>query len=168
MMHLKVKQSRFWVTTFLAWILFIGIDFLFHASLLRFYWNEDVVAFKSLENLFVLIPFGYLSFLLLTLLFGYVFCRIYPTKPILSEVIQFSILVSLLFAVSNFSGQFSYLNIPLKHLLLFNLVYFIEIFVVLLFFNKGIFTQKFSRVIWFTGVFFFVLILMGIIIQNIY
>ena len=168
MTNLIPKQRKFWNTTFLAWILFIGIDFLFHASLLRSFWNEDVVAFKSLVDLFVLIPAGYLSFLLLTLLFGYVFCRIYTTKPFNSEVVRFSILVSFLFSASNFFGQFSYLNIPLKHLLLFNLVYFIEIFIVIFFFYKAMFAEKYSKITRYTLIIFFLLILIGIIIQNIF
>ena len=167
MFNLKTNQKRFWITTVLAWILFIGIDFLFHASLLRSYWSDNVVAFKPLSNLFVLIPAGYLSFFLLTLLLGYIFCKVYSTKPIRAEIVRFSIIVSLLFSVSNFFGQFSYLNIPLKHLLLFNLVYFVEIFTVIYFFYKAIFAQKISKVVWYALTYFFVLILIGIIIQNI-
>jgi len=32
----KMKsRKRFWITAILAWLIFIGIDFFFHASLLK-------------------------------------------------------------------------------------------------------------------------------------
>src|SRR3989344_3237296 len=93
--NLAVSQKRFWTSTVLAWILFVGIDFLFHASLLGSFWREDIAALKPLSDLFLLIPAGYISFFLLTLLLGYIFYKLYPEKPSRIEVVKFSIIFSL-------------------------------------------------------------------------
>ena len=101
-----IKRRRFWITAILAWIVFIGIDFLFHASLLETLWQEEIELIKSAKDLFILIPVGYLSFFLLTVLVGYTFTKIYQEKPKRKEVIGFSLIFGLLFSVSNFRSHF--------------------------------------------------------------
>lgn len=161
-----LSGKRFWIATTLAWVLFIGIDFLFHASLLKSLWEEDIEAIKPLDELFVLIPAGYLSFFLLTLLATYVFYRIFPQKPSRSEAVVFSLIFAALFAISNFFALYSFLALPLKHLLAFNLVYFIEVFTILIFFSVSMYTKKISRVVIYTIITFFILIITGFILQN--
>ncbi len=152
----------------IAWLLFIGVDFLFHASLLTSLWKEDIVALKSLENLSVLIPVGYLSFLLLTILIGYLFFRIFRSKPSVNQVLQFGFFFGILFSLSNLLGLYSFVEIPLKHLVLFNLVYFIEIIVVTLSLYFTLYSAKRRKVIWISVLVFFLLIFLGILIQNIF
>lgn len=161
-----LSGKRFWTSTTLAWVLFIGIDFLFHASLLKSLWEEDIAAIKPLDELFVLIPTGYLSFFLLTLLATYVFYRIFPEKPSRSEAVVFSLIFAALFALSNFFAFYSFLSLPLKHLLAFNLVYFIEVFTVLIFFSVSMYTKNISRVVIYTIITFFILLITGFILQN--
>lgn len=150
-----------------AWLLFLGVDFLFHASLFASLWKDDVAAFKSTENLFLLIPAGYGSFLLLTILIWYLFFRIFKTKPEKNEVVKFGIIFGLLFSVSNMLGMFSYVAIPLKHLLLFHLVYFIELIVVTLSLYYIQFSTRLKKAILRSLLIFFILLITGIAIQNI-
>lgn len=161
-----VTRKRFWTATMLAWVLFIGIDFLFHASLLKSMWAEDIAALKPVDELFALIPAGYLSFLLLTLLATYVFYRIYPERPSRSMAINFSLFFAGLFAISNFFALYSFVAMPLKHLIAFNLVYFLELFTVMIFFSVALYTAKISRIIAYTVLIFFALVIAGIVLQN--
>lgn len=161
-----IKRRRFWITAILAWIVFIGIDFLFHASLLETLWQEEIELIKSAKDLFILIPVGYLSFFLLTVLVGYTFTKIYQEKPKRKEVIGFSLIFGLLFSVSNLLAFFAFVDIPLKHLIIYNLVYFIEISAVIFIFYKAMFRRKINKLIWYSILTFFVLILIGITIQN--
>jgi hypothetical protein len=155
------------VAVLMAWLLFIGVDFLFHASLLESFWKEDIPALKTLEDLALLIPFGYISFLLLTLLIFFVYVRIFKTKPKLKESFVFGIIFGLLFSLSNLFGLYSYISLPLNHLILFNMVYFIEIVVVVLMIHYILFSEKRKRVIWLGILYFVLLLILGIVIQNI-
>ena len=161
------NRGRFWAIAILAWIVFIGLDFLFHASLLKSLWQEKVDAFKSAEDLFILIPSGYLSFLLLTLLVGYAFTKIYPTKPSGRQTARFALIFGLLYAVGNALGLYSYVNIPLKHLVVYHLVYFIEIAAVVFVFYKAYYKKSLRKAIWYALLAFFVLVVVGVILQNI-
>jgi hypothetical protein len=161
-----VSKKRFWTATILAWVLFIGIDFLFHASLLKSLWEEDIPALKPLDELFVLIPAGYLSFFLLTLFTAYVFYRIFPKRPNGSESAVFSMIFAALFAVSNLLGLYSYVALPLKQLIAFNLVYFLEVFTVLIFLSRALYVKKISRTVIYTIIAFFALLITGLILQN--
>jgi hypothetical protein len=160
-------MKRRLVAILLAWMLFIGVDFLFHASLFATLWKEDIPAFKSLENLALLIPSGYFSFFILTTLIGYLFFKIFKEKPAIKEVVKFGLIFGFLFSLSNLLGLFSYIAIPLKQLLLFNLVYFIEIIVVTLSINFIVFSTNLKKSIWLSVLTFIGLLIIGIVIQNI-
>ncbi len=162
-----IKQRRFWSTAIIAWIVFIGIDFFFHASLLESLWQEEIEAIKPATDLFILIPIGYLSFLLLTLLVGYSFTKIYQSKPSRKEVTIFSLIFGLLYSGSNFLALFSYVDIPLKQLLIYNLVYFLEILAIVFIFYKTLYKTKIKKMVWYSILTFFVLIVLGITFQNI-
>jgi hypothetical protein len=155
------------VAVIMAWLLFIGVDFLFHASLLESYWKEDIAVLKSLEDLFLLIPAGYLSFLLLTILIFFVYDKIFTSKPKLKESIVFGVVFGLLFSLSNLLGLYSYISLPVEHLILFNLVYFLEIVVVVVMIHLVLFSEKRKKVIWMGVLCFFLLLILGIVIQNI-
>lgn len=162
-----INQRRFWSTAIIAWIVFIGIDFFFHASLLESLWQEEIDSIKPEMDLFVLIPLGYLSFLLLTLLVGYSFTKIFQTKPNRTKVLGFALIFGLLYSISNLFGVFSFVNIPLKHLIIMNVIYFIEISAVVFIFYKAAYRNKLNRVLWYSILTFFALVIIGIIIQNI-
>jgi len=161
------SRKRFLTTTLLAWLIFIGIDFFFHASLLKSLWQEDIDTFKPEMDLCILIPFGYLSFLLLTLLVGYCFIKIFPSKPGGKQALKFSLIFGGLYALSNLFGLYSYADIPLKHLIAYNVVYCIEILAVVFVFHKAIYRTTIKKMIGYSILTFFLLVIAGIIIQNI-
>jgi len=162
-----ISQRRFWSTAIIAWIVFIGIDFFFHASLLESLWQEEIASIKPEMDLFVLIPLGYLSFLLLTILVGYSFTKIFQTKPEGIKVLGFSLIFGLLYSTSNLFGVYSYVNIPLRLLIIMNVIYFIEISAVVFIFYKTSYRKNVNRIIWYSLLTFFTLVIIGIIIQNI-
>ena len=161
-------MKRHTIAILIAWMLFIGVDFLFHASIFAPLWKEDIPAFKSLENLALLIPAGYLSFLLLTLLIGFVFFKIFKTKPLKNEVLNFALLFGALFSLSNFLSLYSFVEVPVKHLLIFNLIYFIEIIVVTFSLYYVFFSTNLKKLFWRSVLIFFLLLVFGIVIQNIH
>lgn len=163
---LKMK-NHFLKTVLLAWILFISIDFLFHASLLSSLWKDEVAAFKSKSDLFVLIPAGYGSFLLITLLIGYIYFKIFKENPTTKKVISFSLIVGLLISSSNFLGIYSYIEIPVKHLILFNLVYFIEIVSIIFLFYYSKRTESLLKLAKSVSFIVITLVILGIVLQNI-
>ncbi len=160
-------MKRFVTAILMAWMLFIGVDFLFHASIFASLWKEDIAIFKPLHELMILIPVGYASFLLLTFLIGYLFFSIYKIKPPITEVLKFALIFGILFSLSNLLGLFSYVAIPLKQLLLFNLVYFIEIIVVTISLYFTLFSINLKKVIWYSIFIFLILFITGIVIQNV-
>lgn len=160
-------KKRFWISTILAWLIFIGIDFLFHASILKNVWNIEVLAIRPLQELALLIPLGYSSFLLLTLLIGYLFNKIYKTKPKLKETLIFATVFGILYSLSSLLGTYSYINIPLLNITLNSAVSFIEIIAITIIYYNTLYTKKIRKKIWTTLLIFISLIISGIIIQNI-
>lgn len=167
-MTISISIKRRLTSIFFAWLIFIGIDFLFHASIFSTVWNEDIPALKPLNDLALLIPAGYLSFLLLTSLIGYIFFWIFKNKPTINSVFKFGFVFALLSALSNFIGLYSYIALPLKQLVVFNFVYFIEILAVSMCLFYMTFFQSLKKVIIYSILIFFVLIIIGIVIQNVF
>ena len=163
-----MDKRKFIRSTLLSWIIFIGIDFLMHASILEKLWAEEIEAIKPSLDLAILIPVGYFSFLLLTLLVGFVFVRVYPIKPEKRSAFRFALLFGGLYALSNLLGVYSYVDIPIGHLILFNLVYFIEIVaVVFVYYNTYYNRDKTKKQNLLYTIYFFTLLVAGVIIQNI-
>jgi hypothetical protein len=71
-----MNKGRFVLTAFASWLVLLMIDFLAHAALLKPFWDKVYLALKLPDELFVLIPFGYIGFLFLILLVGWIYIRI--------------------------------------------------------------------------------------------
>ena len=160
-------MQRAILSIILSWLIFIGIDFLFHAGILTNLWDEEIAAFKSKEELARLIPVGYLSFLLLTALIGYVFFNFFKTKPKFTSVVQFGLIFGILFALSNQLGLYSFIDMPFKQSISFNLVYFVEIFFISLSLYYLRFSVNWKRTVLYTILIFIGLVILGILIQNV-
>jgi len=162
-----MNKKRFIKSALLAWIVFIGIDFLMHASILESLWAEEIQAIKSSVDLAILIPMGYLSFLFLTLLVGFVFVRIYTQQPKTASMFKFGVIFGGLYAISNLLAVYSYIEIPIKQLIFFNLTYWIEIIAVVYIFHTTYYASNIRKQIIIYTLIFIGLILSGIVIQNI-
>jgi hypothetical protein len=163
-----MRTKKFWWTVFCAWIVFIGVDFLFHASILESLWKEEIASFKPVKDLFILIPVGYLSFFLLTLLVGYAFSKSFPKPPNRKEAVTFAIIFGVLYAVGNLCALYSFVDIPWLHLVVFHLVYFVEICAVVYIFYRSVLDWQNKKLIGRSLLAFFVLIFIGIVIQNLF
>lgn len=164
----SISRKRKIISIISAWLVFIGIDFLFHASILASYWNEDIPALKSLDDLAMLIPAGYLSFLLLTALIGYLFFKIFKSKPEKWKVTQFGFVFGILYSLSNVFGLYSYIELPIKQLMAYNLVYFIEIFAVCLCLNYFAFSGSSKKAVISSFLTLLILMIAGVVIQNVF
>ncbi|UCE41232.1 MAG: hypothetical protein JSV17_17665 [Candidatus Aminicenantes bacterium] len=122
-----IATGRFAAVSFMAWLLFLTIDFLAHAVLLNSFWAQDLPALRSKNELFRLIPFGYLSFLILTLLFGWLYTRVFKTDGNAKKGLAFGAICGGLLALAIFLGWYSFLNLPPLFLFMASLVYFVEI-----------------------------------------
>lgn len=130
-----MNKTRFAVTVFASWLVFLMIDFLSHATLLKSFWDREYSALRSLDELFLLIPFGYGGFLLLTVLAGWVYVRLYGVGGNVKKGVFFGVIFGGLFALSTFFTWYSAFDLPLLFNFLISLVYFIEIFGVSLVFG---------------------------------
>lgn len=99
-------MRRFALTTFMAWLFFLMLDFLAHAVLLDSFWPQDPAALKSKDELFRLVPYGCLSFLILTFLVGWLYAQLFKTNGNTTKGFVFSEL----FALAIFHG-----NPPSEH-----------------------------------------------------
>jgi hypothetical protein len=159
-------MKRLALSIFNAWLLFVGVDFFFHAGVLSAMWKDEIHAIKPENELALLIPVGYASFLLLTILIGYVFHKIFKEKPEPNAVWKFALIFGGLFALSNLLGLYSYVEIPLKQLILFNVVYLIEIIVVVFTLYQTLFAVK-TRKITISSILLFIgLVFLGVVFQN--
>ncbi len=150
-----------------AWLVFLGIDFLFHAGILESLWMEEVAALKPVNELAALIPVGYLSFFLLTTLIGYTLTRISPGAPLQTkQAIVYGLTFGALFSGSNLLGLYSYAEIPLRHLVVFNLVYWIEIVAASVVISIGLGARSRRRVMGFSVLCLVTGVLLGLVFQN--
>ncbi|MCW5519445.1 hypothetical protein J1N09_06325 [Aureitalea sp. L0-47] len=162
-----MRSSKLWINTFFAWLLFLGIDFICHAAIFANLWEESVPAFKSLNDLAILIPAGYGSFFLLTLLVTFTYSKAYPEPPSRTQLMQFTLIWAVLFSVANFLGSYSYLEVPIKHLIVINFVYFLEISSIIIVVYGLFHSEKKKRYRMWSVLLFFILIILGIVIQNV-
>jgi hypothetical protein len=143
------------------------IDFVAHATLLKPFWDREYSALKSLDELFVLIPFGYASFLLLTLLAGWVYARIYSVGGNVKKGIFFGVLFGGLFALSTFFAWYSAIELPLVFIFLISLVYFVEMFGVSLVFGYLYHPRSIKKRFWLVMAAVFLGLVIGVVIQNV-
>jgi hypothetical protein len=162
----KMKKIRFLLTVFAAWLIFLMVDFLAHATVLKPFWDKGYSSLKSLEQLFVLIPFGYLSFLFLTLLIGWVYVRIYGVSGNSKKGIQFGILFGGLFALSTFLAWYAALDLPAEFVFFVSLVYFVEILGVSWIFGFLYHPQSIKKRFWLVMLIVFLGFVISVALQN--
>jgi len=143
------------------------IDFIWHASLLAEFWQEDHAALKPLKDLALLIPAGYLSFLILTLLSGGVYLKINSADPGFKRTLKFGALFGGLFSANIIIGLFSYVELPVLFLFLTNLAYFIEIIAAVLVIRYIYYADKIKKKVFRILFIFLSGMIFGIILQNI-
>lgn len=150
----------------MAWVLVIAVDFISHAVLLSPFWSQNYPAFKSKLDLFRLIPFGYISFLFLVLLVGWVYIRFYGSRGSVRKGLGLGVLFGGLFSISTFFGWYSTMNLPILFILFISLVYWVEILGVGFVFGYLMHPPSIRKRIWgLAAVIFFGLIL-GFFLQN--
>ena len=162
-----INKSRFILTSILAWLVFVMLDFLAHATLLSHFWAQDYPAQKSKEELFRLIPLGYLSFLVLTLLVGWVYVRFYKESGGAKKGLSFGAVFGGLFALMTFLTWYSALNFPALFILLISVVYFVEIVAVGFTFGYLMHPESVKKRVWgLVGIIILGLVL-SVILQNV-
>ncbi len=160
-------KKRFFLSTLLAWLVYLMVDFLAHAALFTDLWAQDLPALKSKGELFRLIPFGYLSFLILTILVGWLYVRLFHTGGSIRNGLGFGMTFGLLFALSLFLGWYSFINLPIAFLLITSLVYFVEISAVGFVYGFLLHPASIKKRIWGLLAIIFAGFVLGIVLQNI-
>ncbi len=162
-----INKTRFILASILAWLLILMLDFLAHATLLSHFWAQDYPAQKSKEELFRLIPFGYLSFLVLTLLVGWLYVRFYREEGNAKKGLSFGAVFGGLLALATFLSWYSALNLPAFFILLISIVYFVEVCAVGFTFGYLMHPKSVKKRVWgIVGIVLFGLVL-SIILQNV-
>lgn len=162
-----MKKSRFFWAAFAAWLVFLMIDFLAHATVLKTFWDKGYSALKPLDKLFILIPFGYLGFLVLTLLIGWVYVCIYGLSGNGIKGVRFGALFGGLFGLSTFLGWYSALDLPADFIFFISLVYFVEILGVSWIFGFLYQPQSIKKRFWLVIGIVFAGLVIGVAIQNV-
>jgi len=162
-----ISKKRFILSTLLAWLVFLMLDFLAHAGLFTSLWAEDLPALKSKGTLFRLIPLGYLSFLILTFLIGWIYVRLFNTRGSVRKGLGFGMTFGLLFSLSIFLGWYSFINLPILFLLMASLVYFTEISSVGFVYGFLLHPVSVKKRIWGLLAIIFMGLVLGIALQNI-
>lgn len=124
--RIHVGTGRFILTSLLAWLLFLALDFLAHATLLQGLWAQDIPALKTPQELFRLIPFGYASFLIVTVMMGLLYVLVFPRDRTASGGLKLGLGVGAAFALSNALAWYSVFELPPAFLLWTNVVYCVE------------------------------------------
>jgi hypothetical protein len=162
-----INKTRFIITSILAWLLLLMLDFLAHATLLSHFWAQDYPAQKSKEELFRLIPLGYLSFLILTLLVGWIYVRFYGERGNAKKGLSFGAVFGGLFALMTFLGWYAALNLPALFILLISIVYFVEIVAVGFTYGYLIHPESIKKRVWvLISIIIFGLVL-SVVLQNV-
>ena len=161
-----MKEKRFLLSSLMAWVLVIAVDFVSHAVLLTPFWKQDYPAFKSKIDLFRLIPFGYISFLFLVLLVGWVYTRFYSRRGSVKKGLALGAVFGGLFSLSTFFGLYSTINLPVLFILLISLVYWVEIIGVGFVFGYLMHPSSIRKRIWGLAAVIFLGLILGFILQN--
>ena len=126
---------------------------------------KEYPAFKPQEELFRLIPSGYLSFLILTILVGWLFTRIYKEGNVKSGL-TFGAIVGGMYALAMIFGWYSAFELPLVFVCLASAGYFIEILSVGFVFGYLIFIPSIKRRIWTLTAIIVGGFILSVVIQN--
>lgn len=162
-------SGKFLFSVFFAWLVFIAIDFIFHAAILAALWSKEGNSVRPVDELLTYIPEGYVSFLILTLFFTILYKSIYVVDPGIKATILYSVFVGFLFSLSALLGLYSFVPLSLLFLICIHLVYWIEIIFILLAFRYLYWSQHSTKKkIWRILLIFFSLLIAGIVLQNIF
>ncbi len=161
-----ITKTRFIFSTLLAWLVFLMLDFLAHAGLLNSLWAKNLPALKPEKELFRLIPFGYLSFFILTILIGWLYTRLFSVQGSTKKGLTFGMTFGLFFALSLFLGWYSFINLPLLFLFLASFVYFVEISAVGLVYGLLLHCVSIKKRVWALVIVILIGLVSGVILQN--
>ena len=161
-----ISRGRLVPSVFLAWLVFLTIDFLAHATLLRSLWAQGHPALKSESDLFRFIPFGYLSFLLLVLLLGWLYKGTVGSEGTVLKGLVFGAAFGGLFSLSTGLGWYSFLSLPLRFVTWTSLVYFIELTAVGMVFGVLLHPVSIKKRVWILLIFIFLGLVVAIVLQN--
>ena len=161
------STNRFFLSSLIAWMGVIAVDFLSHATLLSPFWSQEYPALKSKIELFRLIPFGYLSYYILLLLVGWLYMRIYGARGNIHKGLAFGLTFGLFYAFSTFFGWFSALRLPFVFIMLISLTYFFEIAMTGFVFGFLMHVESVKKRIWILLIFILSGLVLGIVLQNV-
>jgi hypothetical protein len=121
-----IERSRFIPASIFAWLIVVMIDFLAHAVFLKPFWDQGYAALKTQQELFNYIPFGYLGYLFLLILLGWLYMRIHQSGNFRTGLI-FGAKFGMLFSIFTLFSWFSVFSLPAGFIVLVSLVFLIQL-----------------------------------------
>jgi hypothetical protein len=122
-----IIRRRFVPASICAWLIMVMIGFLAHAVLLKPYWDREVAALKSQQELFRYIPFGYLGCLFLALLMGWLYMRMFANGGRTLGGLEFGAKFGILFSLFTFFAWYSALSLPISFMIWISLKFLIQL-----------------------------------------
>lgn len=148
----------------LGWLAYIGLDFLLNAGLLAHIIRWQQPGMLSAKQMFLRIPYGYLSFLLITVLIVWMMVRAHISG--LRSGLSFGFKFGLLTGTAAFLGLLSILSIHPYDLLLWSAETLACATLLGAIVGEGLARKSLRRLTGFVVVLFFVCIILAVVIQN--
>lgn len=152
--------------TFLSWLVVIGIDFLLHASILAPLYAQADPFLLPPERAFALIPLGYLSFLLLSVMLVWLMNRLSITSG--KDGFIFALILGAFIWSAFILGLISIATINPMLALSWFLGQSIELGIAGLVIGAGLGAESLKKLALWAVVIFFVSLVAGILLQNIF
>ncbi len=161
-----VKHTRHLVKIgLLAWLAVIGFDFFLHAGVLAGIYSEPSPFLLPPEEAFRLIPLGYLSFLMLIVLFVWLMPRLGIAGW--KSGLVFGLIVGALISGAGYLGLLSISTVPPVLLVWWFLGQTVELGIAGMVLGSGLATERLRPLLIKVIVFFIVTVALGIVLQNI-
>ncbi len=122
-----IIRHRFVPASIFAWLIMVMIDFLAHAVLLKPYWDQGYAALKTQQELFKYIPFGYLGYLFLAILLGWLYMQMYKRGGRTIRGLEFGAKFGMLFSVFTFFAWYSVFSLPAGFIVFIGFAFLIQL-----------------------------------------
>jgi hypothetical protein len=116
----QMKGSKIIAAAVGAWLIFLSIDFLLHAVILATWWKKTADFWLSPEDLFRMIPIGYLSFAIYCGALTWLFVRIFVGRRTIGTAFGFGAIAGLVYGVSTVLANYAVFVMPRALLLVWS------------------------------------------------
>jgi len=150
-----------------GWLIFVSIDFLFHAVIFAGWWKATASYWLDPEELFRMIPFGYATFAIYCAVLTWLYVRIQGDRRSFGTAFRFGGLAGLIFGALSILANLSVFRLPLSSLLVWPASFLIESAVACVVTSWVLDAERPWRRVGLALAAALILIIVGVVLQNI-